>query len=196
MRLVLHDTVCRQVEEFLDSVSDANSDLIVVGRFVPNGQNVFAVPNGNHNPTDLVADLGLKLVPNDGQDKALPEPGSEPFLDPQNPLAARQIVLPNGPNALLEEVVLGDMAQVIRALQVGVNGPELLDGAKVTDLFDGGVVVLDLGPWGPVHEPVLSVGERWVLSALLWETPTRRPRSSAGEQGFWEALWSWLGCMG
>lgn len=51
--LVLHDAVRGQVQDSLDSVSNADCDLVIGGSLVPNGEDVFSVADRDDDATNF-----------------------------------------------------------------------------------------------------------------------------------------------
>ena len=100
----------------------------------PNAQDVLAVAHAQYGATHLLAGLG-ELVADDGEQQVLPVAVGDALAQAHDPLAAALVlvVLPYGPHALLEEVVVRDQRQGAGPLEVGVDAEEVLDRAHGAD---------------------------------------------------------------
>ena len=140
----------------------------------PHAQHVLALPHAQHDPADLLAGVA-ELVAHDAQQQILPVAVGDALLQAHDPLAAALVgrVLPHGPHALAEQVVVGHGRQRRRPLQVRVHGPEGLRAAERRQRHRRLLVVGVLGRRRPVpHHPA-------VLGGVLG----RRGRGGGGARG-------------
>lgn len=85
----------------------------------PHAENIFTTPDAQNGSTNLLSGLH-ELIANDGQQKVLPIAVSHAFLQPHNPFPASFICLifPDGPDAILENMIVGDGGQQGRSFEM------------------------------------------------------------------------------
>ena len=112
-------------------------------RTSPDAEDVLAVPDAKDGSADLLAGLA-ELVANHGEQQVLPVAVGHALSQAHHPLAAVLVllVLPYWTDPLLEEVVVRHQRQRRRALQVLVDGEEVLDRLDRGDGVEG-LFVLD-----------------------------------------------------
>jgi len=132
---VLDDCSLREVENSSEGITDSVCDGCVVGRPVPDGEDVFVEPHRDHGPANLLTNH--ELLAKHGHQQVLPATLRQTFAEPHYPLATEPIrlVLPHGFDAVFENVEVGVRRQFRRPHQVIVNVPELLTAGEGGDQF-------------------------------------------------------------
>ena len=97
-------------------------------RTSPDAEDVLAVPDAKDGSADLLAGLA-ELVADHGEQQVLPVAVGHALSQAHHPLPAILVllILPYWPDTLLEKVVIRHQRQRGRALQVLVDGEEVLD---------------------------------------------------------------------
>lgn len=96
----------------------------------PDAQNVFTIPDAHDSTTDFVTGIA-ELVTNERKHQIFPVAIRNTLLEAHDPLSALSVlfILPDGPDALLEQVVVGNKGQSRGPLEMPVYCPELLGSA-------------------------------------------------------------------
>ena len=145
-------------------IPDLNiATAVVLG---PHTEDVFLLSDTQDRPANLIAGF-QELVSDDGQHETLPVPICHSLLQPHNPLAAFLvgIVFPHRPDALLENVIVGDGREKRRRLEVAVYRPEALRGTDGCNLQYRLFVVGELEVRGAIVD-VPSIPQRMLCNRL------------------------------
>lgn len=91
----------------------------------PDTQHVLSAPHAKNGTADLIASF-RELVAHHGQQKILPVPISNALLQSDDPLSTFLVglIFPDGTDALLEDMVVGNGGEEGWSLQVGIDTPE------------------------------------------------------------------------
>lgn len=78
----------------------------------PDAQNIFTVAHAQHGTADFLASI-TKLIADEGKQQVFPVAVSNALFHPDDPFSSLSVdfILPDGPDILLEKVVVGDNGQ-------------------------------------------------------------------------------------
>lgn len=160
-----------------------NLQHAAASRTSPNADNILTVADADNATADLLADL-LEGLAKERKARVLPVSVGNALLQTQDPFtaAAVDLVLPDGPDASLEKVVLPSHRQLRGVLEVAEADDKLLDGLAVDHGSQGlGVLLvrLALGLTRPAPGNPL-IFQRVHLEAGLWAGDLRRPTGGTG----------------
>lgn len=95
----------------------------------PHTQNIFAASDTQHSAADFISGL-CKLVANHSQEEILPVSIGNTLLETYDPLTSPlvRLIFPDGANALLEDMVIGNRGKKRRTFKMRVHRPEALYG--------------------------------------------------------------------
>ena len=108
---------------------------------VPNGENVFLIPNRNDNAANAI--FPRKLSANESQKQIFPVPTGPAFLQAEAPFATFGVVhiFPNRFDVRAEKLVVARPRQVARSHKMSIGSPKALNGGNSAHFFDGFEIV-------------------------------------------------------